>query len=163
MEIKLLLLDVDGVQTDGSLLYSDSGEKIKAFNARDGVGIKRAIALGVEVGIISHSLDSKLIKNRCKTLGISKLYLGLEDKAIVYERWLAEDHISPSETAYIGDDVNDLSIMNRVGITACPSDAVDLVKSKADYTLKTAGGKGVVREFVNRFIQSDEDWAKSIS
>lgn len=157
-KVSLLLLDVDGVQTDGGLYYSESGDEFKKFNVRDGIAIKRAIAHGVEVGIISHSLNNRMVEQRCRTLGITRVYVGLRDKLKVYEEWLDEINVGVEETAFIGDDVNDFKIMKRVGLSACPSDAVPAIKEIASVVLNTKGGNGVVREFVDMFIMSDEEW-----
>jgi YrbI family 3-deoxy-D-manno-octulosonate 8-phosphate phosphatase len=161
-KISLLLLDVDGVQTDGGLYYSDDGGEFKKFNVRDGIAIKRAIALGVEVAIISHSLNNRMIEQRCRTLGITRIYVGLRDKLEVYDEWLDELNVRVEETAFIGDDVNDHKIMKRVGLSACPSDAVPAIKGIASVVLKARGGAGVVREFVDMFIMSDEEWLESV-
>lgn len=157
-KIKLLLLDVDGVQTDGGLYYTDGGDKFKEFNVRDGIGIKRALALGVDVGVISHSSNNRILEERCRTLGIKRCYVGLRDKVEIFYEWMEEITIERSQTAFIGDDVNDFGIIRLVGFSACPNDAVEIVKKQVDSVLETKGGQGVVREFVDRFIQDDENW-----
>jgi len=156
--IRLLLLDVDGVQTDGALYYTEKGDELKRFCVRDGIGILRLIKLGIEVGIISHSRNAGIIEKRAEHLGLTRVYCGFRDKAEVLAEWIAELELQAEEVAFIGDDINDLSILKQVGFSACPADAVEAVKSRVSVVLDTAGGQGVVREFVNRYVMDDETW-----
>ncbi|MFN5317212.1 MAG: KdsC family phosphatase [Bacteroidia bacterium] len=150
--IKLVIFDVDGVLTDAGMYYTESGDEFKKFNARDGLAIKALPKLGYSTGIISHGKNIKLISNRASLLGITKVYCGNEPKDKVLLEWCNELNIVPKQVAYIGDDVNDLSIMALCGFTAAPGDAVERVKNKVHVVLQTAGGCGCVREWIDHYI-----------
>ena len=150
--IRLIVLDVDGVLTDGGLYYGSSGEDTKKFNVKDGMAIKKAIDQGFEFGIISASSRSEVIEIRAKILGIQNVYVGKDPKLGVLESWLYEKGLGFDNVAYIGDDVNDIPIFEKVGISAAPFDAVYSAKRAADFVLKRKGGKGCVREFVEGYI-----------
>ena len=150
--IKLVVFDVDGVLTDAGMYYTESGDEFKKFNARDGLAIKALPKLGFYTGIISHGKNIHLISNRAALLGITKVYCGNEPKDKVLLEWCNELNIAPKQVAYIGDDVNDLSIMALCGFTAAPSDAVERVKNKVHVVLQTAGGCGCVREWIDHYI-----------
>lgn len=154
-EIKLLVLDVDGTMTDGGVYIMEDGRQFKKFNARDGMGIKLAMKQGVEVGIISHSLVSEMVTSRANTLGMKYYYVGQRAKEEVLEEWMTALGLTYSDVAFIGDDVNDLGIMKKVGFKACPADAMNPIKSIADVILHNKGGEGAVREFIDRFILKD--------
>ncbi len=151
-KIRLLVLDVDGTMTDGGVYILDDGRQFKRFDAKDGMGVKLAMNAGIAVGIISHSGSSGMVKERARMLGIEYCYVGQEPKAEVLERWCYDYSFNKSEIAYIGDDVNDLKIMQAVGFSACPSDAVDVIKEQADLVLSKKGGYGAIREFVDNYL-----------
>jgi YrbI family 3-deoxy-D-manno-octulosonate 8-phosphate phosphatase len=151
-KIKFLVLDVDGTMTDGGIYVLEDGSQFKKFNAKDGMGIKLAIKSGIEVGIISHSHTTEMVNSRANMLGMKYIYVGQESKLKILENWLDEMEISLSEVAFIGDDVNDLSIMQVVGHTACPSDSVKEIKAIAKVILKSKGGEGAVREFIDEHL-----------
>ncbi len=151
--IKMLILDVDGVMTDGGMYYTEKGDDLKRFHTKDGMGIKTLCKNGFPVGIISASFSSELVVRRAKALGMKHIYVGKREKLEVLNDWCKELNISTSDVAYIGDDVNDLRIMKAVGVSACPKDAVSIVKSNADIILNRKGGKACVREFIDLYIQ----------
>lgn len=150
--IKLLLLDVDGVFTDGGMYYTAAGEEMKRFFVRDGLGIQLAMKAGLEIGIISAALKSGVTAYRAEMLGIKRLYIGLRPKIDVLHEWLVELKIPLSAVAYIGDDVNDLAVLSEVGISACPVDAHPKVLRQVQIVLQNKGGQGCIREFIDRFI-----------
>ena len=150
--IRLLILDVDGTLTDRGIYVSAQGDQFKRFDARDGMGIKLALRAGVQVGIISHSLVSEMILTRARDLGIPHVYVGQEPKIQVLHQWLNQLDIPPDETAYIGDDVNDLEVMQAVGHAACPSDAAERIKKISDVILTQKGGFGAVREYIDQYL-----------
>ena len=158
--IKFLILDVDGTLTDGGIYLSDEGKQFKKFNVKDGIGIKKAISQGIEVGIISHSHSSKMIDDRADMLGLKYVYVGQKSKLQVLDQWLNELGLSRNEVAYMGDDINDLEVMKVVGCTACPADSSEEVIKIAHQVMKNNGGAGAVREFIdyhllkNRFSRS---------
>jgi len=151
-QLKLLVLDVDGTMTDGGVYISEDGNQFKKFDAKDGMGIKLAIKNGIEVGIISHSYVSGMVKNRANVLGMKYFYVGQRPKLEVLNEWLEELSISMNEVGFIGDDVNDLEIMKAVGHTACPADAVKEIKAIAQIQLTKNGGQGAVREFIDEYL-----------
>ncbi|MEZ5173389.1 MAG: HAD family hydrolase [Bacteroidia bacterium] len=138
-QIRLVIFDVDGVMTDAGMYYTESGDEFKKFNARDGIAIRRLNKAGFTTGVISHGINRKLIERRCDLLGISKVYAGEEPKINVLSAWCEELGIKLSETAFIGDDINDLSLITEVGFSACPADAVNAVKSRCDLILERSG------------------------
>jgi len=150
-ELKLLILDVDGVFTDGGLYYTSSNEEIKKFNVKDGMAITQAIKRGLEIGIISAASRSEVVEFRAEILGIQNVYVGKDPKLSVLESWLYKMGIGFDEVGYIGDDINDIGILEKVGLGACPSDAVQEVKQKAAYVLRNKGGQGCIREYIELF------------
>lgn len=151
-EIKLLLLDVDGTMTDAGIYVMEDGKQFKKFNARDGIGIKLAMQAGVDVGIISHSLVAEMVTARANMLGMKYFYIGQRPKLEILEEWQAELGLEDNEIAFIGDDINDYHIMQKVGFKACPADAVDQIKETVDVILTKKGGEGAVREFIDNYI-----------
>lgn len=150
--LKLLVLDVDGTMTDGGIYITEDGKQFKKFNAHDGLGIKMAIKSGVEVAIISHSHVTEMVSARANALGLKYVYVGSREKLEVLKEWIQELNIDYEEIAFIGDDLNDLEIIQKVGFSACPDNAVDKIKDACDVVLKKQGGNGAVREFIDRFV-----------
>mgnify|MGYP003323903848 FL=1 len=151
-DIKFLILDVDGTLTDGGIYLSDEGVQFKKFNAKDGMGIRKAISKGIEVGIISHSYSSKMIDDRANMLGLKYVYVGGKPKLQVVNEWLSELGLSRNEVAYMGDDINDLDVMKLVGCTACPADSSEEVLEISQKVMKKNGGAGAVREFIDEHL-----------
>lgn len=156
-QIKLLILDVDGVMTDGGMLFSANGDEQKKFNTKDGMGIIKAINNGLQIGIISSGFSNEIVKQRANMLGIQKCHVGRESKIDILNQWMKEEGISFEEIAMIGDDINDLEIMKAVGVAACPSDAVIEIKTISHLILQKKGGKGCIREFLDLYSGQKED------
>jgi 3-deoxy-D-manno-octulosonate 8-phosphate phosphatase (KDO 8-P phosphatase) len=152
--IKLLVLDVDGTLTDGGVYIDANGIQSKKFNIKDGMGITQLREKGIHVGVISHSRSKSILDERARMLGIERMYSGKEPKLQVLERWLKELSLSLEQVAYIGDDVNDLEVIQQVGLSACPHDAHFSVVKQVDVVLQRNGGEGCVREFIDRFLLS---------
>jgi YrbI family 3-deoxy-D-manno-octulosonate 8-phosphate phosphatase len=150
--IKLVILDVDGVFTDGGMYYTSSGEEIKKFNVKDGMAIVKAIEAGFQFGIISAASRSEVVENRARVLGIQKVYVGKDPKLDVLHSWLEEMNISFDEVAYIGDDVNDVLILEKVGLSAAPADAVQAAQKAAHILLSRRGGDACIREFIENYL-----------
>ncbi len=150
--IRMLVLDVDGTLTDGGIYIDAHGEQSKKFNIRDGMGITLLHEAGIAVGMISHSRAQAILDERARMLGIQYVYSGKEPKLEVLERWMKELSLAGDEVAYIGDDVNDIEIIEKVGLSACPSDAHYKVVRTVDIVLTREGGKGCVREFIDRYL-----------
>ena len=155
--IKLVVLDVDGVFTDGGLYYSSAGEDSKKFNVKDGMAIKRAAERGLEFGIISASSKSEVVKFRAEVLGIQNVYVGNTPKLEILESWLYQKGIGFENVAYIGDDINDVAILDKVGLAAVPSDAVPQAKRAAHLVLRRGGGEGCIRELIEGYLVSIDD------
>ena len=152
-KIKLLILDVDGVMTDGGMYFTENDDQFKKFNTKDGMGIIELTKTKlVEVGIISSAFKGNAVRNRAEMLGITRCYVGRDSKISVLETWLEELGITINQVAIIGDDVNDLPIMKKAGFSACPSDAVQVVKKHVDLILSSKGGHGCIREFIDNFL-----------
>jgi 3-deoxy-D-manno-octulosonate 8-phosphate phosphatase (KDO 8-P phosphatase) len=152
-KIKVLLLDVDGVLTDGSIIYTSDGAELKIFNTHDGYGITKAIASGIRVGIIT-GRQSEPVGRRAKELGIVDLYQGSVDKMTPYEKIKKKYNLQDEEVAYVGDDMFDISLLSRVGFSAAPSSARREVKRVVTYITKASGGNGSVREVIDLILSA---------
>ena len=156
-KIKLILLDVDGVLTDGSIIFGESNQEIKIFNVKDGLGIKLAQAGGIEIGIIT-GRTSEAVKKRADELDIKILSQGQPDKVKVYEQIKNDLGLKDDQIAYVGDDLNDLKLLQKVGLSIAVKDSCDEVKAEADYITKTPGGIGAVREVIELILKSQGKW-----
>lgn len=149
--IKMLVMDVDGTLTDGKIYMGDSGELCKAFDIKDGCGIRMILMPAGIRPVIITGRSSKILENRCKELGITELYQGISDKIDCLNKLLGSTP-DYSKVAYIGDDINDLPCMKLIkeygGLIGCPADAVEDVKKQANFISSRNGGNGAVREFI---------------
>lgn len=152
-KVKLLLLDVDGVLTDGRLYYANSGEEMKAFNIQDGLGIKLLQKGGVQVGIITGRI-SKLLQRRADELDIDPLVQGREDKLTALNELLQNMHIDMDEIAFMGDDLPDLAVMRCVGLGITPANGSSTNAEQADWQTNNAGGRGAVREVAEMILDA---------
>lgn len=154
-DIKLVILDIDGVMTDGSLFYDNSGQEYKAFNSKDGHGIRMLQDAGVEIALIT-GRTSELVLHRAENLKISPalIYQGYRDKRPAFRELLKKTELDPKNIAYVGDDVVDLPIMSKVGLAIAVGDAHHFVRKHAHWTTKNTGGKGAVREVCEMLIES---------
>lgn len=150
--IKLLLLDVDGVLTDGGVYMDANGVESKKFNAKDGVGIKALLKQGIQVGIISAAKSKEIVLKRAEMLDIKLVYVGMEEKLTILEQWMQQYEFKKEEVAYIGDDIIDYQILKNVGISACPADAHESIIDEVDIILNHKGGEGCVREFIDLLL-----------
>ena len=151
-KIKLLILDVDGVMTDAGMFFTESGDQIKKYNAKDGMAIMALTKSDFQVGIISSGYKLEMVKARADLLRIQHIYVGRDPKMTILMDWCSTMGISLDEVAIIGDDINDLDVMQNVGFSACPSDAVPKIKRQVDLVLQAKGGKGCVREFIDQYL-----------
>ncbi len=150
-KIRLLLLDVDGVLTDGGIIYDDSGAQIKIFNSKDGLGIRLLTDAGIQVGIVT-GRRSQALTHRCKNLGIDLLYDGITNKSAMLDRISESTGIAPAEMAFMGDDSPDIPIMRQVGISIAVADAHESVKKSAMIKTLAPGGRGAVREVCDAIL-----------
>lgn len=146
--IKLLLLDVDGVLTDGGIYYTDDGGEGKKFNTHDGYGIVAIQKMGVAVGIITGK-SSPVVKRRSDELGVQYLYQDVEDKLVAYYDVKSRLDLTDREIAYIGDDEPDLEVLRVVGFSAAPANATEPVRKAVQYVCRRRGGEGAVREVID--------------
>jgi 3-deoxy-D-manno-octulosonate 8-phosphate phosphatase (KDO 8-P phosphatase) len=151
--IKLLLLDVDGILTDGSIPYTATGEEIKTFNSKDGFGLNILQKIGVQIGLIT-ARKSEALMRRAKDLKIVHLHQGARNKVAKFKEIIAELDLSPAETAYMGDDWLDMPLLAEVGLAATVADAVPEVKDIVHYVTDNPGGRGGVREVCDLIIKS---------
>jgi YrbI family 3-deoxy-D-manno-octulosonate 8-phosphate phosphatase len=151
-KIECLIVDVDGVMTDGGMYWSEQGDQIKKFNTKDGLGLLELTKKAFKVGIISSGFTQVMVQKRAELLGITHCYVGQQPKLEVLETWCKEWDISLENVAVIGDDKNDLALMKAVGFAACPADAVNEIKSICNLILERKGGEGCVREFIDAYL-----------
>ena len=150
-KIKMLATDVDGVLTDSGMYYSEQGDEMKKFNTRDGMGLVLLRNAGYNLAIIT-SEDTKIVERRAAKLKITDLFQGARDKVAAMDIAMKRHSLTWEEVAYIGDDVNDLEVMKRVGFAATPSDGTDENKKVAHYITKKKGGEGCVRELCDMLL-----------
>ncbi len=143
--IKLIITDIDGVLTDGGIIYDNSGMELKKFNVKDGLGVKHIRQNKILVGAIT-GRASKVVERRCEELNFDFHYHGVKDKGRRLDDVLDTLMLQPEEVAYIGDDLIDLPILSRIGLAVAPKDAIDYIKPKMHYITRAKGGKGVFRE-----------------
>jgi len=153
LDIRLLLMDCDGVLTDGRLYFSSSGEELKVFDVRDGQGIVMWHQAGFKSGIISGRGARDIVARRAEELGIEFLRVGSTDKLADMREIMSEVAIGAENVAYVGDDIGDIAVMREVGFPVAVADAVDDVKKIAAYVTKAAGGRGAVREVTDLLLQ----------
>jgi 3-deoxy-D-manno-octulosonate 8-phosphate phosphatase (KDO 8-P phosphatase) len=155
--IRLLLLDVDGVLTEGQLFFDAKGEALKVFHVRDGHGLKMAQRGGLEVALLS-GRRSDAAFHRARELGISRFYEGLRDKVAVLEELLATLGLTPREVAMVADDLVDLPVLTRVGLAVAVADAVPEVKAAAHWVTSLPGGRGAVRQVTDLLLKARGQW-----
>ena len=156
MKIKMLAMDVDGTLTDGRIYIGADGEVMKAFDVRDGYGIKHILPQYGIIPVIITGRKSRIVECRCAELDITELHQGVGDKLGKLKELASGYDILPGEIAYIGDDVNDISCMEYAGLSACPADAAPAARAAADYVCRCAGGRSAVREFIEYITENKE-------
>ena len=154
-KIRMVIFDVDGVLTDGSLYLTDGGEEIKAFNSHDGHGIKMLKASGVKIALIT-GRESRCVELKAKDWGVTVVYQGAKNKLPVFEALLEEQELDASACAYMGDDLIDLPVMLRCGLAISVPAAPALVKKHAHYVTRLEGGRGAVREICEMIMQAQD-------
>jgi len=156
-KIRLLLLDVDGVLTDGQIVIDDKGVESKHFDVRDGQGLSLLKRAGVEVGFIT-GRTSKIVQLRARELGIQLVYQGIQDKSDAYDRIKDKCGLKDHQIAYVGDDVMDLPILRRAGLAITVKDGWSGLRRLVDYVTETSGGRGAVREVVELLLRAQRKW-----
>jgi 3-deoxy-D-manno-octulosonate 8-phosphate phosphatase (KDO 8-P phosphatase) len=159
--LEWLLLDVDGVLTDGRLLYGPEGERWKVFHVRDGLGLRLAQKAGLKVGILS-GRGNEALEFRTRELRIDAVIQERSDKGTAFREFLRDHGVDPGRIAYMGDDVLDLPVMRRCGLSFAPADAVAEVRERADRVLTSRGGTAVVREMCELILRARGDWERLV-
>jgi len=160
--VRLLVMDVDGVLTDGGLYYGPDGEVMKRFDVKDGHGLVMLRHLGIPAAILT-ARSSRIVETRMRELGVAHIVQGARDKEAGLQRILDATGLTADQVAYIGDDVNDLPVLKRVGLSACPSDARQEVRESVHYVCRTPGGRGAVRELVEVILHAQGRWDDALS
>lgn len=152
-QVRLLIVDVDGVLTDGGLYFSDRGEAYKRFHSLDGHGMRMALSGGIEIAVIT-GRQSQIVEHRMRDLGVSHVYQGSRDKLPVFEQLLLDTGFEAAQAAYVGDDLPDLPILRRVGFAIAVQNAHGFVKQHCDWVTSARGGDGAVREVTDFILHS---------
>ncbi len=155
--VRLLLFDVDGVLTDGTVLLAGTGPETKSFFIRDGLALVWAQRAGLSVGLLSGRM-SEATSRRAAELGISILVQGQNDKRAAYTQIVTSRQFRDEQVAYMGDDLLDLPVLGRVGLSAAPADAADDVRARVHWVSRYAGGRGAVRELVELVLRAQGEW-----
>lgn len=157
--IKLLILDVDGVLTDGRITMNERGEEVKSFNVKDGLGLKMLMSTGIEVVIIT-GRKSMVVEHRARELGIDEVWQGIKDKRVLSKKIIGEKGLEKEEVCCIGDDLPDLAMFMEAGLRIAVADGVEEVREEADFVTKKKGGYGAVREACEWILKSKGAWPK---
>jgi len=156
-KIKMLILDVDGVMTDGRIIMDDEGREIKNFHVRDGHGIKVLQRYGIKVALLT-GRKSKVVEYRARDLDIKDVYQKVYNKKEVFEKILKKYKLSAEEAAFIGDDIIDVPVLKSVGFSVAVADAIDVVKKSVHYVTENQGGNGAVREICEMILKAQGKW-----
>lgn len=159
--IKLLLLDVDGVLTDGRIILDDRGVESKHFDVRDGQGIVLLMRAGIEVGLIT-ARNSKAVRYRAKELGLRIVRQGIQNKATTYGEIRRQSGLADRQIAYIGDDIGDVEILRRVGLAVTVKDGWEEIFRSVDYVTERPGGRGAVREVAELLLKAQNKWILTV-
>tara|TARA_B100001250_G_C19816402_1_gene798659 strand:+ start:2491 stop:3015 length:525 start_codon:yes stop_codon:yes gene_type:complete len=160
--IKIFITDIDGVWTDAGMYYDNMNNELKKFNTKDSIGVFFLKILDIPTVIIS-SENTNIVKRRAKKLGISEYFLGTKNKLNICFELCEKYNIKMSQIAFIGDEINDLNLIKKVGLSACPVDAAEYIKKEVNWVLDKKGGEGVFREFVIKYIKSINKYDKVIN
>jgi 3-deoxy-D-manno-octulosonate 8-phosphate phosphatase (KDO 8-P phosphatase) len=155
--IKAILLDVDGVLTNGMLMLTESGEQLRQFNIKDGYALQLAVKRGLKLAALSGA-RSKGVEYRLNGLGIKDVFLGLDSKIEVYNKYLLENDLSPEQVLFVGDDMPDLQVMKLAGLAVCPADAIEEIKAISHYISPKNGGEGCVRDIIEKVLKIQNLW-----
>lgn len=160
-KIKTFIFDVDGVLTDGKFLINSDGELLRSFDTKDGYAMKCALVKGFKIAIITGGRN-EAVRERFRELGVIDIYLGAHHKLDAYQDLMDNYDLNPEEILYIGDDIPDIPVMEKVGLGCCPADAASDVKAMADYVSHKKGGEGCVRELIEQVLRVQGKWSLDI-
>jgi 3-deoxy-D-manno-octulosonate 8-phosphate phosphatase (KDO 8-P phosphatase) len=156
-KIDTFIFDYDGVLTEGIVMLTDAGEPLRTANVRDGYALQLAVKKGYRVAVISGG-KSPSMYHRLNSLGIKDVFLGVEHKIEVFEKYLADNNIDPESVIYMGDDIPDFHVMQRASVPVCPADAAEEIKSISKYISHIEGGKGCVRDIIEQVLKLQQNW-----
>ena len=156
-QVQAFVLDVDGVLTNGEVLVTESGEQLRSFSIKDGYAIQLAVKQGYPIAVITGG-KSLGVKYRLEGLGIQDIFINISQKTEILDRWMQDKQIQPEHVLYMGDDIPDIQAMSKVGFACCPADAVDEIKSIAQYISPIRGGKGAVRDVIEKVLRLQNKW-----
>lgn len=156
-KIRCIVLDVDGVLTDGTILVTESGEFLRSFNVKDGYAIQLAVKRGLKVFVISGG-QSKGVLERMKRLGVDQIHLGISNKLSLLQKISSSEGLKPDEILFVGDDIPDLESMRWCGVSVCPADAAEDIKKISSFISPFKGGKGVVRDIIEKILKLQDNW-----
>ncbi len=159
--IRMIIMDVDGVLTDGQILYTADGGEIEAFSVKDGLALRAAHRSGLLTAILTGRV-SEAVARRAKELGIPEIHQGIPSKVEAYEGLLGRQGLTDDDVAYIGDDLNDVPLLARAGLSAAPADAADEVKAMVDFVTARGGGRGAVREVIELILKAQGRWERAM-
>jgi 3-deoxy-D-manno-octulosonate 8-phosphate phosphatase (KDO 8-P phosphatase) len=154
---KAFVFDVDGVMTDGSVIATEEGHFLRNFNIKDGYAIQHAVKLGYPIAIISGG-TSKGVNRRFEGLGVKDIYTGQQHKKAAFEEFLSRHNLTAADIIYMGDDLPDYPLMKQVGVACCPADAAIDIQSICHYISPVMGGKGCVRDIIEKTLKVQEKW-----
>lgn len=161
-KIQALVLDVDGVLTEGAVIYSDAGEELKAFDVKDGLGLRVAAEAGLQVALMTGRVSS-VVQRRARDLHIGDVLQRIGDKAAALRALAAEKQLSLEQVAFMGDDLNDGEAMRIAGVSMAPADAVPEIRAQADLVTDALGGRGAVRQAVEAILGAQGRWEAAVS
>lgn len=156
-KIRCIVLDVDGVLTDGTIMVTESGEFLRSFNVKDGYAIQLAVKRGIKVFVISGG-QSKGVLERMKRLGVDQIHLGISNKLSLLQKISSSEGLKPDEILFVGDDIPDLESMRWCGVSVCPADAAEDIKKISSFISPFKGGKGVVRDIIEKILKLQDNW-----
>ena len=160
-EIKLFITDIDGVWTDGGMYYDQTGNEWKKFNTADSAGVLFLRLLGIPTAIITGE-DTQIVQRRADKLKVDYLFMGIENKLSIAQSLCKKMDITLQEVAYIGDDLNDLALLEAVGLCACPMSSPKYIQDKVDWVMDVKGGNGVFRAFVEKYLEEEKMLEKAL-
>lgn len=155
--INTFVLDVDGVLTDGSVLCLASGEQVRTFLVKDGYAIEKALQAGYKVCIITGGFQEG-VRKRLEFLGVTDIFMNVKNKVAIFEKYLLDNNLTPDAVLYMGDDLPDYDVMALCGLATCPADAADDIKEISDYISTKDGGKGAVRDIIEKILKIQNKW-----
>ena len=155
--VRAFIFDIDGVMTNGKVLITTDGEALREINTRDGYALKHASRKGFKIGVISGGTNQS-VKRRLELIGVNKVYIGINEKEKAFSDFINAFKIEPEQVLYMGDDIPDITVMEKVGVATCPQDAVSDIKKISHYVSHKNGGEGCVREIIEQVMRVQNKW-----